>query len=46
MLKLFKKKSEKEVLQKKHEKLMAQWHQLSSATEVKVIKNMPKRRRY
>ena len=30
MFNLFKKKSEIEILQKKYEKLMAQWHQLSS----------------
>ena len=30
MFNLFKKKSEKEILQKKYEKLMSEWHQLSS----------------
>ncbi len=30
MFGLFKKKTEKEVLQKKYEKLMGQWHELSS----------------
>ncbi len=30
MLGLFKKKSKIEILQKKYEKLMAQWHKLSS----------------
>ncbi|WP_378185495.1 Lacal_2735 family protein [Aquimarina sp. W85] len=30
MFKFFKKKSEKEILQKKYKKLMSEWHQLSS----------------